>query len=84
MSLTIEKFEALLLEQGFRCSGCGDPLPEEWSGINVDHDHNCCPGKKSCGKCIRGLLHNWCNVILGLAKDDPRRLRSLADYIERT
>jgi hypothetical protein len=49
----------------------------------VDHDHACCPGRKSCGKCVRGLLCNGCNAALGLAAEDPKVLRTLADYIER-
>ena len=51
---------------------------------NVDHDHDCCPGQSSCGKCIRGLLCLTCNRALGLLKDDPMRVRAAADYLENT
>jgi hypothetical protein len=33
--------------------------------IFIDHDHACCPGKRSCGRCLRGLLHRTCNVAVG-------------------
>jgi hypothetical protein len=35
------------------------------SGMVVDHDHACCPGIKSCGKCVRGLLCVACNILVG-------------------
>ena len=33
---------------------------------------------------FRGWLCNQCNVALGMARDEPALLRSLADYLERT
>lgn len=51
--------------------------------LAVDHDHACCAGKRSCGKCVRGLLCLSCNTTLGINNDDPARLRAAADYLER-
>jgi hypothetical protein len=68
------------------CACCGKPMlstGREKSSAVVDHDHSCCPGKKSCGKCVRGLIHWSCNVLLGYAKHDPQILRYAADYMER-
>jgi hypothetical protein len=50
--------------------------------LYVDHDHGHCPGKRSCGNCIRGLLCPSCNFALGNVSDDAERLRGLADYLE--
>jgi hypothetical protein len=33
--------------------------------LHVDHDHACCLGKKTCGKCIRGIVCASCNQNLG-------------------
>ena len=48
----------------------------------VDHDHNCCPGERSCGECVTGVLCHGCNLALGFTYEDPARLRALARYAE--
>jgi hypothetical protein len=32
----------------------------------VDHDHSCCPGRQTCGKCVRGLICRQCNTAFGV------------------
>jgi Recombination endonuclease VII len=32
--------------------------------LYVDHDHSCCPGAKSCGQCVRGLICQKCNMFM--------------------
>lgn len=49
----------------------------------IDHDHSCCNGDHTCGKCFRGLLCPQCNSAIGLCGDDPERLRLLADYLDK-
>lgn len=84
--LTREQWNGLLESQGGGCAICGRTEPRPGapkSGFHVDHDHACCPGKRCCGRCIRGLLCNHCNPMLGHADDDPAILRSAADYLDR-
>lgn len=73
-------FERLLEDQQYLCPGCAVDL--RTTQIDVDHDHKCCPGPKSCGKCVRGLLCHTCNVTLGMVNDSFLVLRRLADYAE--
>src|SRR5204863_8159481 len=80
--MTWEQYQELLAEQGGGCALCGQQCS---SGrlLAVDHDHACCPGMKSCGKCVRGLLCGDCNHGLGKFEDSPERLRAAAAYVER-
>lgn len=71
----------MLAAQDGRCKSCGDVL-KPGHGTHVDHSHSCCPGKKSCGKCLRGLLCRSCNLMLGNALDSASRLRAGATYLE--
>lgn len=82
--MTVEQYDALLAAQGGGCALCGTTEPKGRGGerFHVDHDHACCPGQRSCGKCVRALLCAHCNVGLGSFGDDPERLREAARYIE--
>lgn len=83
-----ERYVALLEQQNGVCAACKEP--ETWTfqgkvrALSVDHDHRCCPGKRSCGQCIRGLLCNKCNRTLGLARDDAKLLLTLVAYLEES
>lgn len=59
--VTPELFEALWALQGRVCAACGRPIRNRPC---IDHDHDCCPGATSCGKCVRGILHPDCNRTL--------------------
>lgn len=83
--MTREEFDDLLAAQGGCCAGCGSNSPggrhEQW---HVDHDHGCCVSTTTtCGKCIRGILCNNCNISLGLLKDDAATLLKLAEYLTK-
>lgn len=80
--ITPTRFEEILALQGGVCAICGASEPGGRGQWHIDHDHACCPGKKSCGKCVRGLLCNRCNPGIGLLRDDPSVLRRAADYLE--
>jgi hypothetical protein len=70
--LTVEEYQAKLATQGGRCAVCNE---EPDRRLHVDHNH-------STGA-VRDLLCEWCNHAIGKAKDNPARLRAMADYLER-
>jgi hypothetical protein len=63
----------LLDQQDGRCAICRC-LPGKERRLAVDHDHRCCPGKRSCGKCVRGLLCPRCNQGVGFFEAHRDRL----------
>ena len=62
------------------CAICGKS--EEKRGLCSDHDHSCCSGSKSCGKCLRDFLCQKCNQGIGFLLDSPELMRAAAVYIE--
>lgn len=85
--ITPEQYRTLYEFQGRVCIGCGrakgnpDGDPRK-RNLAVDHDHSCCPGPTSCGRCARMLLCGPCNDVLAHFRDDPKALRRLADALE--
>lgn len=68
--LTRDQWESLLEQQRGVCAICAT----EFTSIPcVDHDHET--------SAIRRLLCSGCNLILGLAGDDPEVLESAARYL---
>ncbi len=67
--ITIEQYEEMLASQDGHCAICPNG-PGAMGVLAVDHDHSCCPGRYTCGKCIRGLLCWPCNSFLGRVGDD--------------
>lgn len=78
--ISTDDYNKMLDLQGGVCAICRQPPGSHRLG--VDHDHLCCLGKKSCGKCVRGLLCDNCNFMLAKAKDDTGRLRNAIRYLE--
>jgi hypothetical protein len=83
-----EQYRALLDEQGHVCRICRKPETATHQmgtlrRLAVDHDHKCCPGQKSCGKCVRGLLCSRCNSAIGFVGEDLSVIESMAAYLRR-
>jgi hypothetical protein len=80
--LTPEVYAQLFEEQGGACAICGrEPVNFR---LAVDHDHECCPDRKTCcAHCVRGLMCSNCNLALGLFGDSVGRLRAAISYLGR-
>lgn len=89
-NITLVEYEAILAGQGGVCAICGSKPGK--IRLAVDHSHDCCPGRRSCGNCIRGLLDKKCNFyLLGRICDETRQgsghalevLQRATDYLKR-
>lgn len=82
--LSQEQYDNLVKDQDNKCKACGKFIETETgNNLQVDHDHSCCSGPRSCGNCVRGLLCGNCNKILGLARDSIDTLSALINYLKR-
>jgi hypothetical protein len=71
--ITLEQRDAAFVAQGEKCDICGVFGAEVvW---HTDHDHKT--------KKFRGVLCNFCNNMLGMAKDNPETLRRGIEYLIR-
>ena len=86
--ITADQYDMLFAQQNKVCAICGKPESATMRGktirLAVDHDHACCPGKHSCGKCIRGLLCRHCNYTLARWKDNLGMFEKAVDYLKNS
>ena len=76
--LSTDEYVIMLKNQNYLCAIC---KKEDSKRLCVDHDHSCCAGSYSCGKCIRGLLCSRCNKTLGMIEDNIDYLNSMIEYL---
>lgn len=75
--LTPEMWHAMYEKQGGVCMYCCKAETEKYATtgatkrLAVDHNRDCCPDYKSCGKCIRGLACSFCNKLMGVIERNP-------------
>jgi hypothetical protein len=78
--LTVIQLQMLLLVD--ECPVCHDEITEATGAI--DHDHTCCPGSRTCGNCIIGILCQRCNAGIGYFTNHPGVMMSAIEYLLRT
>jgi hypothetical protein len=81
--ITQKQYDAMLERQGGSCAMCDRPQSELMRNLAVDHDHSCCSGKKSCGKCVRGLLCPACNTFLRKVESGKVSMERLNAYVSK-
>lgn len=82
-NIDLDQYNRLLSKQNGVCGICKSADPGcGRKYLCVDHDHSCCPGEKSCGNCIRGLLCDRCNRGLGQFNDSAGIISNAIEYLK--
>lgn len=61
------------------CAICGVMKDSNGAPLVIDHDHACCPGKRSCGACVRSALCTRHNIMAGFL--DKPDTAAVMEYI---
>lgn len=83
-NLTYDQYLKMYEDQNHGCKICGRDESTFRTRLSVDHDHACCPGEGSCGKCVRGLLCHHCNAALGNVQDNIQTLQKMIAYLQQS
>ena len=73
--LTLEQYDAMLVEQGGRCAICETSTPAKHGSWCIDHEHGSMK--------VRGLLCVKCNAGLGSFDDSPGFLLAAERYLQK-
>ena len=84
--MTARQYDDMLEAQGGVCKLCGKPETvmhgDKLLRLSVDHNHEHCPTRRGCIECVRSLLCQSCNRLVGRIEANPQlALRALA-YIK--
>lgn len=79
--LSKEGYDTLMAMQDYACAACGRPFGEGKAKPEIDHDHKCCPGTSTCGKCVRGILCAGCNNMAGGIEYNLEHLDDVLRYL---
>ena len=79
--ITQEQYDRMFVEQNGICAIC-ENVSDNGQLLCIDHDHSCCPGRKTCGECIRGLLCTRCNMAIGQLRENVTYLENAIKYIQ--
>lgn len=71
--LTQEQKELMFVKQGRKCPIC-DKKEKRSNRLVVDHCHK--TGS------VRGIIHQRCNIVIGLLKDSVKLARNVINYLE--
>lgn len=80
--LTPELYWKIYELQGGSCYICRRARGTGRKKLSVDHDHACCDGPTSCGKCVRGLLCTTDNRWLGHIRDELAAAERVVEYLK--
>ncbi|QDM57947.1 endonuclease VII [Mycobacterium phage JuicyJay] len=80
-SISAEQYAAILEAQGGVCAICRRSNGRS-RALSVDHDHTCCDGPVSCGKCVRAIICRPCNDFLGWIRDEVEAGYRIAEYLK--
>ena len=72
--ITLDQYEHMRATQSNRCAICRGTL-DGIRNCHVDHDHETSK--------VRELLCNRCNLMIGMAKEDPMVLRYAINYLSK-
>ena len=84
--ITLEEREQMILEQDNKCLRCGLPFDLDNTGNRtkdtpvVDHDHSYGRGNPDS---IRGIIHDKCNVMIGMHSDSIEELEKSIKYLKK-
>lgn len=79
--LSYKHIEYMLSISENSCEICESSYSNE--RLIIDHDHKCCSVDRMCPKCVRGVLCDTCNKMIGFFKEDIKIMKEAGKYAKQ-